>query len=146
MDVPWAIWWNKNLVVEKFLPERDGKHYALRQWVFLGNHEISQRVISTDPIVKASNVLKREKGIPIPDSMRRLRAAMGFDYGKFDFVMMDDEAILLDANRTPSFNIGSPSPAQMVLLENLAGGMSALLERRNDLAVAHDYASHKDVT
>lgn len=146
MKVPWAIWWNKNLVVEKFLPERDGKHYALRQWVFLGNHEISQRVISADPIVKACNVLKRENGIPIPDSMRRLRAAMGFDYGKFDFVMIDDEAILLDANRTPSFNIGSPSPTQMVILEKLAGGMPAILKHRNNLAVADDLGSHRDAT
>lgn len=135
MEVPWAVWWNKNLVVEKFLPERDGKHYALRQWVFLGNREISQRVISANPIVKASNVLHRETDIPVPDSLRRLRAAMGFDYGKFDFVIIDDETILLDANRTPSFNIDTPSPAQMVMLENLAGGLPAWLERRNDLAI-----------
>lgn len=146
MNVPWAIWWNKNLVVEKFLPEREGRHYALRQWVFLGNHEVSQRVISSDPIVKACNVLQREKGIPIPDSLRRLRSAMGFDYGKFDFVMVDGEAILLDANRTPSFNIGSPSSEQMVLLENLAGGMPALLKRRDDLAAADDLDAHRDVT
>jgi hypothetical protein len=127
-DVPLAVWWNRKLVVEKFLPEREGDNYCLRQWVFLGDREMSQRVVSSRPIVKAANVLSREIGIPIPDSLRRTRAALGFDYGKFDFVMAGDEAVLLDANRTPSFNPSHSTPAQIALVEKLSEGLWSMLE------------------
>ncbi len=127
-EVPRATWWNSKLVVEKFLPEHAGDNYCLRQWVFMGDREMSQRTISPEPIVKAANVVHREIGIPIPESLRHTRAALGFDYGKFDFVMVDDEAVLLDANKTPAFNSKDPSPAQMALLENLAEGLSSFLE------------------
>lgn len=126
-QVPGAVWWNRKLVVEKFLPERDGRHYALRQWVFLGDREMCQRVVSAQPVVKASNALHRETGLPVPDSLRSLRAGLGFDYGKFDFVMVDGEAVLLDANRTPSFDSSDPTPEQRAMLENLAGGLQTLL-------------------
>lgn len=127
MHVPSAVWWNKHLVVEKFLPEREGNHYCLRQWVFMGDREMSQRTVSSQPIVKACNILHREEDIPIPDALRNVRAAMGFDYGKFDFVMIDGEAILLDANRTPSFNASNASPARMTILGELSRGMLSLL-------------------
>jgi hypothetical protein len=129
-EVPRAAWWNPKLVVEKFLPERVGDNYCLRQWVFLGDREMSQRIISSEPIVKAANVLHREIDIPIPASLRHARAAMGFDYGKFDFVMVDDKAVLLDANKTPSFNNKTTS-SRMALFENLSEGLSSILENHH---------------
>jgi hypothetical protein len=129
-EVPRAVWWNPKLVVEKFLPERVGENYCLRQWVFLGDREMSQRIISSEPIVKAANVLHREIDIPIPASLRHARAAMGFDYGKFDFVMVDDKAVLLDANKTPSFNNKTTS-SRMALFENLSEGLSSILENHH---------------
>ncbi len=127
-EVPAKVWRNRQLVVEKLLPEREGPHYCLRQWVFLGDREMSQRTVAGGPIVKAGNILRREQGIAIPESLRRLRRAMGFDYGKFDFVEIDGEAVLLDANRTPSFNAADPTPEQRAMLDNLAQGLPALLK------------------
>ena len=37
----------------------------------------------------------------MPDELRALRRQLGFDYGKFDFVMHEGRAVLLDANKTP---------------------------------------------
>ena len=130
MEVPSAVWWNKNLVVEKFLPEREDDHYCLRQWVFMGKSEMSQKTVSSHPIVKASNIIRRETGIAIPDSLRQARADMGFDYGKFDFVMVEDQAVLLDANRTPSFNPNNASQTKMDLLKSLAAGLPSLVHIR----------------
>jgi hypothetical protein len=51
------------------------------------------------------------------------REALGFDYGKFDYVEHDGEPILLDANKTPTFR-GDPE-AQRVRW--LSSGIEAFL-------------------
>ncbi len=99
-DVPQAIWDNPGLVVERFLPERDPRGYWMRVWVFLGQQERCTRYLSADPLVKAGNILARET-VAVPDEIRAQRERLGFDYGKFDFVVSDGKAVLLDANRTP---------------------------------------------
>jgi len=143
-QVPKPVWWNRHLVVEKFLPEREGNHFALRQWVFFGDREMSQRVVSPNPIVKARNILSRETGIAIPDDLRKRRKDLGFDYGKFDFVQIDGQTILLDANRTPSFNIRTPTPAQAAMLEHLAAGVFAYLPSRDRFTPVQDNAGRED--
>jgi hypothetical protein len=78
--------------------------------------------------VKAGSILAREP-VPVPDELRAERQRLGFDYGKFDFVVRDDRPILFDANRTPS----SPPPPVTAELTasnaNLARGLDAWLNR-----------------
>lgn len=102
-EVPTAIWADNDFVVERFMPERRENLYALRQWVFLGEREISKISYSEQPIIKANNVITSERLDHVPETLRSLRRELGFDYGKFDYVMHDGEAILLDANRTPTY-------------------------------------------
>jgi hypothetical protein len=124
-QVPWLVWRNPRLVVEKFLPERQGDQYCLRQYVFFGNREINTLAVSPDPIVKAWNVTRRELLSETPPALREIRAKLGFDFGKFDYVMRDGEVILFDTNRTPTYNAASKagSPSQLVL--DLALGIEA---------------------
>jgi len=65
--------------------------------------------------------------VAVPDELRAERSRLGFDYGKFDFVVHEGRAILLDANRTPS----APPPSPEVDASNvhLAGGIDSLLKR-----------------
>jgi len=100
-DVPAAVWDNPGLVVERFLPERDARGFGIRTWVFLGDRERCTRYVGSHPIVKAGNIVAREPAA-VPDDLRRERQRLGFDYGKFDFVVCDGRSILFDANRTPS--------------------------------------------
>lgn len=100
-EVPAQIWRDPKLVVEKFMPERDPRGFALRTWCFMGSKETSSRCVAADPVVKGSTVICREL-VPLPDELRGLRARLGFDYGKFDFVMHDGKPILFDANFTPT--------------------------------------------
>jgi hypothetical protein len=103
-EVPRAVWLNPGLVVERFLPEVIDGMYCLRSWVFMGDQEqLSLRQART-PIVALPNVERRAFIEPskanLPDSLREQRKDLGFDFGKFDYVIHEGQAHLLDANRT----------------------------------------------
>ena len=125
-EVPDEVWNNPGLVVERFLPEQDAQGFALRVWVFFGDRERCTRYHGTHPILKRVNIVGREP-VPVPDELRAERERLGFDYGKFDFVVRDGSAILYDANKTPS----SPPPSPQVDASNvdLAGGLEVMLRK-----------------
>jgi hypothetical protein len=120
------VWNNEGLVVERFLPEHDAQGYWLRVWVFLGDRERCTRYCSAEPIVKSGHVLARH-AVSVPQELRAERERLGFDYGKFDFVVCDGRAILFDANTTPS----APPPSPEIDASNLhlAGGIDYLLRK-----------------
>ena len=124
-DLPPSALDNDRLVVERFIPERDPDGYALRFWVFCGDKERCNRFVSPVPMMKGSNVVRRES-VPVPDDLRARREELGFDYGKFDFVVHDGKAILLDANRTP----GRPPASVKGGAGHLADGLAALIRSR----------------
>jgi hypothetical protein len=121
--VPRAAWRNPLLVVEKFLPERQDGMYCLRQHIFFGTREINTIAFSADPIVKAQNVVRRQL-LPEPSpGVREIRTRLGFDYGKFDYVLWDGRVVLFDANRTPTYDPGSRAGSAAALIMDLAGGV-----------------------
>ncbi len=99
-DVPAERLERPDLVVEKFLPEVEQDGFAARFWVFCGERERCTRYVSPQRLVKGDDTIRRET-VPVPDELRALRRELGFDYGKFDFVMHEGRAVLLDANKTP---------------------------------------------
>jgi hypothetical protein len=121
--VPRAVWHNSRLVVEKFVPEIKDGLYCLRQYTFFGNSEINTLALSGDPIVKSENVIRREVLSEPPPGMREIRSALGFDYGKFDYVLQDGQIVLYDVNRTPSYNPASGAGSAKVLIQSLAAGI-----------------------
>ncbi|ABA88206.1 hypothetical protein Pcar_0953 [Syntrophotalea carbinolica DSM 2380] len=128
-EVPEWAWRNRNLIVERFVPERVDDLYAIRYWIFFGNREYAVRFCSATPIVKAHNAVRREALPEIPEALRKIRAAMGMDFGKFDYVMHRGEPILLDINKTPSYHPLLPAtvPSEEVLL--LADGLKDFARR-----------------
>lgn len=125
-EVPADVWGNPGFVVERFLPEQDENGYWLRAWVFFGDRERCTRYHGTHPIVKSATIVGREAAT-VPDELRAERSRLGFEYGKFDFVVRDGRAILLDANRTPS--APPPNPEIDASNAHLAGGINSLLKR-----------------
>jgi hypothetical protein len=130
--VPVGVWRNPNLVVEKFLPERneDGE-YLLRIWVFLGDSEIYYQGVSRDPVVKGANTIRREFLDPadLPPSLRETRKRLGFDYGKFDFGLVDGEVVLYDVNRTPGFpRTADESPMIGQAIQMLSRGLDSFVD------------------
>ena len=101
-----SFWDHPGVVVEPFMPEQDERGYWMRVWLFLGRQERSARYVATDPLVKGANITGRAE-CDVPDEIRAERERLGFDFGKFDFVVHQGRPILLDANRTPA----NPSPS-----------------------------------
>lgn len=124
-QVPWLVWRNPRLVVEKFLPERLGDQYALRQYVFFGSREFNTVAYGPDPIVKAGNITRRELVPETPPALRKMRDELGFDFGKFDYVIRDGQVVLFDANRTPTYNRDSKAGPAGQLILGLASGIDA---------------------
>ncbi|HEY7114371.1 MAG TPA: hypothetical protein VIA45_15680 [Thermoanaerobaculia bacterium] len=100
--VPSWVWTDAVYVVERFLPEIIDGHYVLRMWIFFGREEYALLLYGREPVVKASTIVKKEDLPTVPDSLRAERERLGFDFGKFDYVEHGGEAILLDANKTPT--------------------------------------------
>ena len=125
-EVPEDIWNNPGLIVERFLPEQDAQGFALRIWVFFGDRERCTRYCGPQPIMKGPNIVGREPA-PVPELLREERERLGFDYGKFDFVVREGRAILFDANRTP----GAPPSSPEIDASNadLALGLHSLLRK-----------------
>lgn len=102
-DVPAGVWKNHHMVVEKFLPERlENGDYRSRTYVFYGQQEFAAWMTAPVPVVKST--IANEAGIieDIPPSIRAIRQASGFDYGKFDYTEVDGETIVFDMNKTPA--------------------------------------------
>lgn len=101
-EVPEWVWKRRDLVVERFQPEIENGHYVLRVWLFLGDKDYNIKMYSREPIVKAGNIIGREIVESVPDALRKIRAELGIDFGKFDYVLVDGEAVLFDVNKTPT--------------------------------------------
>lgn len=98
-DVPRGCFRRHDLVVERFLPERDGELYCVRTYQFLGPSQTTARIASRSPIVSTRNHCRIESIEPDP-AIVAARHAMAFDYGKFDYVLHEGRPVLLDANKT----------------------------------------------
>jgi hypothetical protein len=126
--VPDKIRRDGNIIVEKFRGELAAKgEYATRFWTFCGPEERCTRWISREPIVKGKSVIRNEPS-PVPDELRRIRAELGVDYGKFDFVMTPDGPIVFDVNKT----LGRPQNLVKVLepeTQRLADGFEAWMRQ-----------------
>jgi hypothetical protein len=88
-QVPGWVWRDEGLIVEKFMPEREGALYCLRGWLFLGSAGYGYRLFSTDPMVKTGTMVRHEPLAEVPAQLQAMRKSLGFDYGKFDYVMHD---------------------------------------------------------
>ena len=123
--VPPAVWNDPDLVVERFLPEKDERGYYVRYWVFLGDRERCSRYLEAEPVVKGDRAIERLP-VPVPGELRVWRKKLGLDYGKLDFVLHDGKPVLLDVNRTPTVP-ANLSEAVRAGQADLARGMDALL-------------------
>jgi hypothetical protein len=124
-EVPAATWSDPDLVVEKFLPEKDERGYYLRTWVFLGASERCTRTLGAHRVVKAADTIERTT-VAVPEELRAWRTKLGFDYGKFDFAIHDGSVVLYDVNRTPTMP-ATISDALRAGMAELAKGIAAFV-------------------
>ena len=130
-DVPEAVFANPDLVVEKFLPEFHDGCYWLRKYTFLGDRHAGICSAARRPIVTASNSVSHEE-ISVPEELHAMRARLGFDFGKFDYVVHDGRIALLDANRTPTYRSAVPTERLRTLARTLAAGILSFTAAQDD--------------
>jgi hypothetical protein len=129
-QVPRWVWRRRDLVVERFFMERHGEHFALHQWFFLGERGYASTLLSTEPMVKWANSTGAEPfHHAVPESLWRRRRELGFDYGKFDYIVQDGEAMLLDANPTPHYVISELTSESYWVAGVLGAGIDTLTNR-----------------
>jgi hypothetical protein len=58
---------------------------------------------SQEPVIKGANILEFEEA-PTPPELYSIRQRLGFDYGRFDYVLRDGKVVLFDVNRTPAYD------------------------------------------
>ncbi len=126
-DVPAWVWKREDLVVERFVPEKERDEYSLRVWAFFGDQEYGVRMFGKNPIVKAGNRTRFEYLKEVPVELRAVRKRLGMDFGKFDYVIHDGEVILLDVNKTPTIAGNGPPGGNLL---RLASGINMYIERR----------------
>ena len=81
----------------------------------------ADRTARSEPVLRGSR-----DSTSSGEALRAERERLGFDYGKFDYVIHRGTPVLLDANRTP----GNPRSLQEHVKKgalNLAEGLDALL-------------------
>lgn len=122
-EVPKGVFKNKNLIVEKFLPEIDAEQrYCLRNWLVFGGKGYSLLSKSRERIVKSLNTVEREEA-PVPAELIEMKNALGIDYAKIDYVLRDGKVVLYDVNRTPTFRGPEPSVSVLSAAHAMADGI-----------------------
>lgn len=98
-DVPPAFFDDSGLVVQKYFAEIDQGMYCVRIMNFLGDRVSCMRLKGRHPIVNGPSTEIAEAVEPHPDIIAAQRR-LHFDFGKFDYVMAEGRAVLLDINKT----------------------------------------------
>jgi hypothetical protein len=104
--VPGWVWKRDDLIVERFMPERDGDLYSIRGWLFFGDRGYAYRLFS--------KILDH-----VPQELEILRKAHGYDFGKFDYVEVEGRPVVIDMNKTPTTIAKPDSPHMIDLAEGL---------------------------
>lgn len=126
-DVPAAVWHDERLVVERFLPEREGADFVVRTLAFFGSEATCNKNVGPDPVVHANSQRSSELVEPDPRVLQRAHD-LGFHMGKFDYVLRDGEPLVLDTNKTMGRPPRPPSREQIAIRRKRASGLYAYFE------------------
>jgi len=110
-DVPGKYFDKEDIVVEKFHAEIQDGLYHTRFYHFLGDRETHRRLAAKHPVVNRTTHV-HVHDIEPNDEIIAWRKRLRMDYGKLDYVVVNGEVILLDANKTTG--TGIPSDAESV--------------------------------
>lgn len=121
--VPGWVWDNPDFIVERLMTERVDGLYVVRSVLFLGEQMMGWWMLSDNPDVRISTSRRIEILTDLPVEIQDLRKALGFDYGKFDFVLRDGRPVVFDFNKTPAAHLLGMGPG----LRNVSLGLYDLL-------------------
>jgi len=112
-------------VVQKFLPERLGEYYVVRECYFLGNRYYINVESSFEPVFTTGTQIEFGPGTP-PTEIVEIRNAMHLNYGKIDYAICNGETVIFDINKTVG-TISDQSIAAGKIAEYLAPAIEQFL-------------------
>jgi hypothetical protein len=84
--------------------------------------------INRERILKRSKCILFDERLPVPDEVVSLRRQLGLDYGKIDYVIHDNQVVILDVNKTPGSAAGGPEITPLAV-KSLSDGIWSLLPK-----------------
>lgn len=130
-EVPRTCFRSPSLIVEKFVPERRDGYYCHRRYYVLGDAEVNQVWLGTQPICAGDND-GVARDVPVPAELRRFRRRFRIEYGKIDYVRgPSGEIFVLDVNKTPWGACSDPDDQPWLdgLCVGLRGGIDRFVRR-----------------
>jgi hypothetical protein len=124
-EVPAWVWDREDLVVERFLSEREGDHFILRVWMFFGGRGYATKIYGSSPVVKSRTIVRHEYVDEVPAEIQAVRRDLSIDYGKIDYAIVDGHPVVYDVNKTPA----SPGASRSKNVRRLAAGIQDFLQR-----------------
>lgn len=121
-EVPDQFFEDESVIVERFLPEREGDTYFCRSHHFLGSKTTTVRLGSREPIV-VGHVAHVIEDVEPHEDVLRARVELGLDYGKIDYVVHDGRAVVLDVNKTTGEGGVSTDPKVLAMRRHRALGI-----------------------
>jgi hypothetical protein len=121
-DVPRSIFGRSDVVVERFLPERENNLFHLRMCQVLGDRWTCTRVASPYPVIKAQNSISSEAVEPHAE-VEMWRKQFKLDYGKLDYLIYDGHPVLIDINKTTGASPSTPDGSLHAMRRRLADGL-----------------------
>ena len=97
-DVP-KKYFDDKTVVQKYLPEKSGDNFILREYYFLGDREYLNVEKSEDPSFTTGEQIEFIPGVP-PAEIRAIRKKLNLRYGKIDYAIHEGETVIFDVNKT----------------------------------------------
>jgi len=83
---------------------------------------------SPEPIVNDGTSV-RSVSIEVHPEIEKMRRELGFDYGKFDYVIHDGQPLLLDINKTTGA-VAKATPEIQAARRHRAGGIYSYFQNR----------------
>jgi len=120
--VPSRLFERNDVVVERFLPERENNLFHLRMCQVLGDRRICTRIASPEPVFKAGMSVSSEAVEPHPE-VETWRKRFNLDYGKFDYLVHDGRAVLIDVNKTTGASSHVADAPLQAMRRRLAEGL-----------------------
>jgi len=129
--VPDNVFDNLDLVAERFLPERHGSEYYHRRYLYFGDAEYNVVWAGNTPLNAFDDDGDRHWIEPVPPELRTYRKQLGADYGKIDYVIVDNRVEIFDVNRTPGGRVDVEDPVDAQhhreTVDQLARGITGFL-------------------
>lgn len=126
--VPPPVWQNAHVIVERFLPQVEDGEFVVQSMVFLGEQATCSKNFGTSGVLHTSNQTRSTWVEPHPEVME-LRRQLGFDMGKFDYVIHEGKPVVFDTNKTVGAPVGRANDAQRQIRRQRAQGLYPYLEQ-----------------